>query len=330
MRIVAFGETMLRLSTQNNKALSQSQALDMLFCGTGVNLLRNLYQFGHEVSLISSVPDNDIGIAALSNLRMLGINEQAVTKSGNHIGIYFLEPGHGLRPSKVTYMNRSFSSFNTYQFTQEELRQALSGADLVHICGISCQTSVISRNNALLVASLCESMSIKLCFDFNFRQSLMDPNEYDTVLDAFKYILKRSTIVFGSVLDLEKTLQIEGSTFEERTLNFMNQYTVDVFSGTLKTLDHNDQLVIKGFLCKDSVFKSGKPIAVDVLDAIGTGDAYASGIISGLQSGWPIQEVIDFATRCCAVAYTTVGDYLNVTQEEILRMNPSKAQRVLR
>ena len=136
MKIIAFGEVMMRMMPPNYKKLSQVDTLEFLYTGTGVNVLSGLYQMGHEVYLTTRLPDNIVGQAASAHIRKLGIHDDYVCYGTNHIGIYFLEQGIGNRASQITYLNRLDSSFGKSQISDYDF-SCLDGMDALHICGIS-------------------------------------------------------------------------------------------------------------------------------------------------------------------------------------------------
>lgn len=109
----------------------------MEYTGTGVNILGNLAHFGLDTWLLTNVPDNRLGDAAIVNLRKFGLKTDFVGKYHNHIGSYFAEVGFGARPTYVTYQNRHNSSFGISNATNYQIDEFLARVDLVHIYGIS-------------------------------------------------------------------------------------------------------------------------------------------------------------------------------------------------
>ena len=133
MKIGAFGEVMLRLTPPEYLLLEQSNQLRMEFTGTGVNLLSNLSHFGHETALLTMVPDNRLGEAALANLRRLGIATDFIGQAGDHLGSFFAEIGYGTRPTQVTYQNRRNSAFSLADTKDYLLADFVAQMDLIHI-----------------------------------------------------------------------------------------------------------------------------------------------------------------------------------------------------
>ncbi|GFH43142.1 2-keto-3-deoxygluconate kinase [Lactococcus hodotermopsidis] len=320
MRILAFGEVMLRLSPQHYKMIDQTDTLDMSYSGTGLNILSGLARNGVQTQLLSVLPDNPVGRAAAATIRRLGVRDDNLIFDGHHIGTYFLEMGYGNRPSQVTYLNRSESAFCQTEISESQMKSALLASDLVHICGISLCTSKTARDNAMRLAKLTTELSIPLCFDFNYRMSLVKPDERDSLIEDYKTILKEATIVIGGKKDLTLLLEMpydaENEPIETLYQRFVAAYDLAYFCGTEKSTDHQAKFV-RGFLVDKSqvVFSSHR--AVTTYDRIGTGDAFASGIIQGLIEQWSLKEIVEFATTSTQLAHTTYGDSPILTKKFI-------------
>jgi 2-dehydro-3-deoxygluconokinase len=78
----------------------------------------------------------------------------------------------------------------------------------VHICGIALSASKIGRENALRLAKITTTMSIPLCFDFNYRMSLVKPEERSSLIADYKQILNEASIVIGGKKDLTLLLEM--------------------------------------------------------------------------------------------------------------------------
>lgn len=109
---LTFGEIMLRLKAPGHERFFQSPMLEATFGGGEANVAVSLSQFGLDAGFVSAVPDNEIGEAALAELRKFGVETRNVRRSGERLGIYFLETGANQRPSKVIY-DRANSSIAT-------------------------------------------------------------------------------------------------------------------------------------------------------------------------------------------------------------------------
>lgn len=317
MKVLSYGEIMMRMNPSENKKISQTDQMNFSFTGSGLNVLSGLAQSGYEVATLTVLPNNNLGKAAAGEIRKLGVSDQNIIFDGNHIGIYILEMGYGSRPSEVTYLNRSMSSFNNFVLENDVLEKALIGVDAVHICGISLTTSKTSRANALNLAKLANEKGLDVCFDFNFRSSLNAGADMSDLLAAYKTILKYGTIAFGSLRDLTDLLKITGESEEEIVAEFMETYAMKIFAGTYRK-EKNNEKILQGFMYKDGKKVISKEVDYEVLDRIGGGDAYVSGILTGLNEKWPDTKTVDFATNYGALAHTTMGDSPLLSKEFVL------------
>ncbi|EGT5090103.1 sugar kinase, partial [Clostridioides difficile] len=189
MNILAFGEIMMRLSVPDYKFLTQTNELNYVITGTGLNILSGLKNFGYNTYMLTKLPNNNVGKASSANIRKLGVKDDFITYGGNHIGVYFLESGYGERPSEVTYLNRLNSSFCESKLQDYDINKCLEGMDVVHICGIAMQLTDSVKEIALELARKSYEKGIKVFFDFNFRQSLNPEKTYDDLVNDYKKML---------------------------------------------------------------------------------------------------------------------------------------------
>ncbi|WP_313467893.1 sugar kinase [Carnobacterium sp.] len=315
MKIAAFGEVMMRLTPPHFKLIEQTDTVDLSFTGTGVNILSSLAHFEYETALITCLPDNQLGRAAAGSLRKLGIKDEWIVYQGNHMGLYFLEMGYGSRPAEVTYLNRLASSFGESTLSDYALEEAVSSADLIHICGIALMLSEGTREAAFQLADTAHRLGKKVCFDFNYRPSLNEKNEPEWVKAQFERILPNCDIVIGGIRDLVELMDMPLPTdleepaeiLEAVSRQFVEKYQISLFAGTLREKEGKNRR-IKGFLRHENQFVLSSVYDLDIYDRIGTGDAYAAGIITGFIEKWSDQRIVDFATGNAVLAHTTFGD----------------------
>ena len=337
MKIIAFGEVMMRLTPPDHKFIEQTDSVDLSFSGTGLNILSNLSRFGYGTSLITSLPDNQVGRAASSYIRKLGVKDTSIVYKGNHIGIYFLEMGYGGRPSEVTYLNRSESSFSQSHKQDYDLDTAIMEADIVHICGISLMVSESVRKTTMYIAKKAKELKKTVCFDFNYRPSINLDKSHEWIKGQYEEILPYCDIVFGGIRDLTELLDF---SFDENIRNttdrltsvsetFVKKFDIKLFTGTLRENKGEEQL-LKGFIRSDKGFSVSTEYKLEILDRIGTGDAFASGIITGFIENWSDERSMDFAISNAVLAHTTFGDtpmvskkiveeYMNGNRNNLLR-----------
>lgn len=326
MRILAFGEVMMRLMPPNYKLLTQSDTLEYLYTGTGVNVLSGLYQMGHKTFMATRLPDNNVGYAASAHLRKLGISDELISFGGEHLGMYFLEVGVGRRPSQVTYMNRRESSFGTSTVADYNISQMLDGVDYLHICGISLALNKHTRECAFNFAKEAKLRGIKIIFDCNFRPSLWNEEERRCAKEEYEKMLNISDIVFAgekdAVLLLEIDVEKEFSGLEKTKFvleKMRDKYGIEVILGTIRENIDNKQY-LRGYLVDSKEFVLSEMYEVIVYDRVGAGDGFAAGAIHGLSSFYDKREIIDYAVCSGVLAHTTYGDSPMMTEKAIRRL----------
>ncbi|WP_207871729.1 2-dehydro-3-deoxygluconokinase [Enterococcus sp. DIV2402] len=320
MKIGAYGEVMLRLTPPEYRLLEQTHSLRMDYTGTGVNILGNLAHFGLDTWLLTNVPDNRLGDAAIVNLRKFGLKTDFVGKYHNHIGSYFAEVGFGSRPTYVTYQNRHNSSFGISTVTNYLIKEFLETVDLIHICGISLSLTDATWETACALAQQAKQLGKKVCFDFNFRPSLNTEAGKKALMKArYEAILPYCDLVFGTSRDLLELLEIPKEANEDNVRyiqRFLAHYEVEWFAGTQRTTMSEKPYISGRIITKNAHYET-EPKLLTVLDRIGAGDAYAAGILLGYAEKWSLEKTAEFATTNAVVAHTLSGDVPLTTRAQI-------------
>jgi 2-dehydro-3-deoxygluconokinase len=142
-KFAAFGELMLRLSPPQRESLFQSPRLEATFGGAEANVAVSLARFGHEVRFISVIPANEIGDAAVRELRRAGVGTEMIVRQGRRLGIYFAETGSNQRPSKVIY-DRDHAAVADARPGDIDWVRAFDGREAFHVTGITPALSAIA------------------------------------------------------------------------------------------------------------------------------------------------------------------------------------------
>lgn len=307
MKILAFGETMMRLTPPDYKQIEQTNTLDMSFTGTGINILSGLSQFGYETTLLTTLPENHVGKAAAGFIRRLGIDDSNIKYSGNHMGIYFLELGYGNRPSQVTYLERLNSSFGKSKLDDYDIKASVNNVDIVHICGITLSLGEGPRETAIQIAKTAHEKGKTVCFDFNFRPSLNEGRPYQWMKEQYERILPYCNLVFGGKRDLVNFFEDSKKDLDGLSQEFTEKYDIEYFAGSNR-VSKDEKEYISGFLYTNKTVYKSPEYLITLYDRIGTGDAFAAGIITGIIEKWMPDKTINFATSNSVLAHTTFGD----------------------
>ena len=168
-KVITMGEIMLRLSTPNNEKFIQADEFDVCYGGGEANVAVSLANYGHDAEFVTAVPNNEIGECALAALRKYNASVANVAKCGERLGIYFLESGSSMRPSKVVY-DRAHSSIATATAADFDFDKIFADADWFHFTGI---TPAVSDAAAVLTEEALKAAKkhgVKVSVDLNFRK----------------------------------------------------------------------------------------------------------------------------------------------------------------
>ncbi|PKR84836.1 sugar kinase [Heyndrickxia camelliae] len=322
-KIVAFGEVMMRLQVPGYELLTQSNTLQYSFSGTGVNVASAMTKLGYNGYLVTKLPDNPIGDAAISFLQRLGIARDFISKGGKYVGMYFLENGFGQRASRVTYTNRLESSFNTAVISDFDMDLIAENADIIHFCGITLAMTEQVRENMKMLAKKVKEKGGLICFDCNYRPSLWDGG-YTKARPHYEDMLQLADIVLMNekdaiyILGMETKATSKEDQLKELIPRVAKKFNIQTIAGTHRAINSDNTHSLKGYMYKNDAFVFSKNISFSVYDRIGAGDAYTSGILHGELSGFPAEKTVQFAAAAGMLACTIVGDTPMSTETEIL------------
>lgn len=322
-QIVAFGEVMMRLQVPGYELLTQANTLQYSFSGTGVNVASAMTKLGHNGYLVTKLPDNPLGDAAISFLQRLGINQRFISRGGKNLGLYFLENGFGQRASRVTYTNRLESSFNTACGSDYDQDLIADQADIIHFCGITLAMTDGVRDSMKVLAKKVKEKGGLVCFDCNYRPSLWEGG-YSEAKPHYEDMLDLADIVMMNEKDALYILGMEtAETSREEQLKDLipkvaKHFDIQTIAGTHRGINSDNTHSLQGYMYKDGQFHFSEKISFSVYDRIGAGDAYTSGILHGELAGFSHEKTVQFAAAAGMLACTIVGDTPMSTEAEIL------------
>ena len=319
--MMLFGEMLLRLTPSNHQLLIQASQLDMVYGGSEANIAVALSNWGEKTSFASCVPNNNIGLAAIMQLRQFGVNTDFVIQKGHKMGLYFVEQGHSIRPTEVTY-DRQNSAFVEAMPADYQLEEMIENVKWIHLSGISMGVSKQAREVTLKLAKLAQEKNIKVSFDFNYRAKIWGIEE---AREAFLEILPYVNVCFGSYLDAFTIYQLHGKQIKVETLeeklvilkDFCQEYGFDAFFTTdREVLENNEQKLSCAVVTSNEQHILG-PVKVNVLERIGTGDSFVAGVLFGLNNSYSLTETLDFALSSFALKHTIVGDFQIASKQAV-------------
>ncbi len=322
-KVVTFGEVLMRLSPSENRKLQQATHLDFFFGGTEMNVAASLAYFGMKVQHITNVSNDIVGEAAVATLRKFAIDVSEVKKVDHPLGIYFLEVGSAMRSSQIAY-NRMHSSFANITPESVNWEEILEDAAYLHWAGISPAISEGAYQTLKKGLEIAKEKGIIVTADPAYRSNLWKYGRNSQ--EVLAELVSLSTIFIGGVNEINEIL---GSEYEFDEAGFVaaSKALMQAFPSIQKVFDKVRTSVssswqkIYGRAWTGKNYLTSEELEIrDVVDRIGTGDAYAAGILYGLQNFKEDQQVLNFANAACALKHTHVGDANLVSAEEVLEV----------
>ncbi len=325
MRIVTFGEVMLRLATPGHLRFNQTKHLEMTFGGGEANVAVALAQWGHEAAFVTRLPRNDVAEACIRELRGLGVDTRAILRGGDRMGIYFLESGAAQRASTVTY-DRAGSAIAMIDPAELDWPRILADSQWFHFTGITPALSDQAAEAALDGAGTAKSLGLTVSCDLNYRKKLWSPARAQEVMTA---LMPSVDYCIANEEDTEKVFGIkaagseisQGKLDRDRYTEVAAQLTARFgFQGVAITLRESFSASRNGWSGLYS--RGGQPhfsrrYDIDIVDRVGGGDAFAAGFIHAQGSGRNPQDVIEFAAAASCLKHSIVGDYNRVSLAEV-------------
>lgn len=319
MKVVSFGEIMLRLSPDGYYKLFQKPALNTSFCGAEANVAVALSNFGDEAEFVTALPDNDIGRAACRELMRYGVKTDNIVYTGDRLGIFFAEKGASQRPSKVIYdrKNSAIASADPSSFNWEKI---FDGADWFHITGITPALSDSLAKISVDAVKAAKKAGLTVSCDINYRSKLWSAQKARPVMtEIMKYVdvcignEEDAEIVFGikagatdvtkGQLDTDgykKSLQTVAETFGCKIVAYSQRKSYSASDNGWSGIIYDDE--------KKQVYTSAQ-YDIRITDRIGGGDAFASGLIYALHNNILPANAIETAAAAGCLDQTLEGDF---------------------
>jgi 2-dehydro-3-deoxygluconokinase len=325
MKIITFGEVMLRLATPGHLRLNQTPVLEMTFGGGEANVAVSLALLGEETAFVTRLPKNDIAEACIQKIRGLGVDTRPILRGGDRIGIYFLESGASQRASTVTY-DRAHSSISEINPADLKWNEILKGADWFHFTGITPALSDKAAQATLEGARTAKKLGLTVSCDLNYRKKLWTSEKAGQVMAP---IMEFVDICIANEEDAEKVFGVkagatevtEGKLDHDRYVEVATKLTEQFkFKGVAITLRESFSASHNGW--SGLYFTGGKACFsrrydLEIVDRVGGGDSFAAGLIYALGKKKPAQEAIEFAVAASCLKHSISGDFNLVKLSEV-------------
>ena len=323
--IVCFGEVMLRLTTPYFSTLADAPSLDLAFGGAEANAAVQLAQFGRSAAFVSRLPENGLGDRCIADLRGRGVDTGAVLRGGSRIGVYFLEPGVGQRPGRVSY-DRQNSAVSEMRPGMVDWDAVLAGAKWFHWSGI---TAALSAGCAALCAEACAAakrLGLTVSFDVNYRSKLWSR---EAAAATLRPLMRHVDVCVAGESDAVDILGVPHLTYETglleaeevrlpataRTLAEMHGFRTVAM--TCRAGDSASHTTFRAMIHSGDASAFSRRHEITVVDRVGAGDSFTGGLIHALLRGDENARAIEFAAATAAWKHTIYGDWNRGSVAEI-------------
>lgn len=313
MTVACFGELLLRLTAPGRELLLQRPHLDVHVGGAEANVAVGLASLGHAAKVVSIVPDNALGQAAIGYLRRHGVDASAVTTAPGRMGLYFLAAGAGLRASEIVY-DREGSSFARAAGADFDWDRLLDGVDLLHMSGITPALGPQSAEAALAAAEAAQRLNVPISFDGNYRAQLWE--RWDSKpREILTQLVNKAEIMFGNHRDISlllgKSFSGEGPDRRREAAEaaFAQFPKLRLIASTARHIDDADRHRISARIdTPEGAAQTEEVVVAGIIDRIGAGDAFATGILHGLRAGRDLEWTVRSGLAVTALKHSLPGD----------------------
>ncbi|MFU0799379.1 MAG: sugar kinase [Xylanivirga thermophila] len=324
--IVTFGEIMLRLTPPGYQRLEQARTLEMQFGGAEANVAASLARWGENASFITKLPPTPIAQGAIDHLRSIGVCTDDIVLGGDRMGLYFLERGAAMRSSDVVY-DRANSSIAGAKQEDFNWREIFKDASWFHFTGI---TPALSDNTLGITMDACKmakEMGITVSCDVNYRSKLWDKAIAGEVLSK---LLRYVDVCIINEQHAKELFNITSpysmeDGFDERSVEDIGSKIMERFGCQKVAITYRRTVSALDTIWWSALYDGARVYisprySIHVVDRVGSGDAFAAGLIYGLANGMEDAYALNFGGASCALKHTIEGDINWVSVEEIEKL----------
>lgn len=327
MKVVTFGEIMLRLAPPGFERFLQTPQFVATFGGAEANVAVALSGFGVPAAFVTVLPGHAIADAAMVELRRFGVDTGHIVRAPGRLGVYYLEAGANQRPSRIVY-DRDYSAMALAQPGAIDWARVFEGASWFHVSGITPALSASAAGLALESVRRAQAAGLTVSCDLNYRKNLWKWGK--TARETMPDFVQSADVLIANEEDVQAALGLEAA--------------VDVHSGELdrgqyrklagRVLSAYPNLRAIAITLRESVSAShnrwsaclsdGKNFLTSrryeithIVDRVGAGDCFAAGLIYGMLEGLAGQETLDFAVAASCLKHSIPGDFSRVSVAEV-------------
>ncbi|MFU8859690.1 MAG: PfkB family carbohydrate kinase [Cyclonatronaceae bacterium] len=333
-KTVTFGEIMLRLATPGYLRFVQASQFEATYGGGEANVAVALAGYGLDSHFVTRLPKHEIGEAALQAVQRYGVKTGHIVRGGDRVGIYFLETGASQRASKVIY-DRAGSSVSEMDENMVDWDAVMQGSSWFHWTGITPALGPKPQRALIAACKAAKKAGVTVSCDLNFRAKLWPEKEAQAVM---RPLMEYVDVCIANEEDAQKSLgyqagstNVEGAHLDEAGYDTLirslkKEYGFKTVAITLResfSATHNgwSAMLHDDAGCSEPVRSTRYDITI--VDRVGGGDSFASGLIYGLLTKPDSREALEFAVAASCLKHTIPGDFNLVCSDEVEKLMKS-------
>lgn len=330
MKVLTFGEIMLRLRAPGHERFFQSPMLEATFGGGEANVAVSLANYGVDVGYVTVLPKNTIADECVKELRKFGVDVSHIVTGEGRVGIYFLENGANQLPSKVVY-DRAYSAIALAKPGDIDWDKTFEGVEWFHITGITPAISETAKELSLEAVREAKKRGITVSCDLNYRKNLW---KYGVkAAEVMRELVKYVDVAIANEEDVQKSLEIsvdvnvesgelDRSKYRALGDKVLAEYPdMKMIAITLresKSADSNGWAACLND--RENFYESKRYMISDIIDRVGGGDSFAGGLIYGLNTYEDKQKSLEFAVAASCLKHSIIGDFNRVGVSDVEKL----------
>ena len=330
MKVLTFGEIMLRLKAVGQERLFQSPMLEATFGGGEANVAVSLANYGMDAAFVTVLPDNAVADACVGELRRFNVDTTRIQRGPGRVGIYYLESGANQLPSKVVY-DRAHSAIALAKPGDIDWDAVFQGVDWFHITGITPAISESAMELSLESVKVAKEKGITVSCDLNYRKNLWKYGK--RAAEVMREMANYVDVAIANEEDVQKSLEIttdvvvESGELDRAKYKALGDKVLAAYPNMKMiaiTLRESHSADWNGWAAclndGENFYVSKKYEIRDIVDRVGGGDSFAGGLIYGLNTYEDKQKALEFAVAASCLKHSILGDFNRVGAGDVEKL----------
>ena len=330
MKVLTFGEIMLRLKAVGQERLFQSPMLEATFGGGEANVAVSLANYGMDAAFVTVLPDNAVADACIGELRRFNVDTTKIQKGPGRVGIYYLESGANQLPSKVVY-DRAYSAIALAKPGDIDWDAVFQGVNWFHITGITPAISESAMELSLESVKIAKQKGITVSCDLNYRKNLWKYGK--RAAEVMRELANYVDVAIANEEDVQKSLEIttdvvvESGELDRAKYKALGDKVLAAYPNMKMiaiTLRESHSADWNGWAAclndGENFYVSKKYEIRDIVDRVGGGDSFAGGLIYGLNTYEDKQKALEFAVAASCLKHSILGDFNRVGAGDVEKL----------